>query len=337
MLANIKIIFIFSDASENGRFAAPVTTEQLRDKHDEAIPKKTRQNNNWAVSLWKEWAANRNQMVVTALEPGSPIPLNVTDVKDFSLLDYWLQRFIIEIRRKDGQPYPGNTLIQITSALQRHLRANSKFKDVNLFKTDDSTFIEFRKTLDARMKELIAMGIGVKKQSADPVTVEDEASFWNAGVFNMNTSEGLSNAVFFYNGKTFGFRGFQEHIDCQADQFELGYDNANKVNFVRFTPRVRKNAQGGLKQRNLNIEPISQYDQVSNSNSVYKIYEKYLNLIPRIGPFYRKPLGTVDENNNIRYSCGVISQNNIRQMLRRFLTKLMLTWMEEKLQITQPV
>ena len=89
-------------------------------------------------------------MLATALEPGFPIPLNVTDIKDFSLLDYWLQQFIIEIRRKDGQPYPGNTLIQISSALQRHLRANSIFKAVNFFKTDDSTFVEFRKTLDAR-------------------------------------------------------------------------------------------------------------------------------------------------------------------------------------------
>ena len=102
-------------------------------------------------------------MLATALEPGFPIPLNVTDIKDFSLLDYWLQRFIIEIRRKDGQPYPGYTLIQISSALQRHLRANSIFKDVNFFKTGDSTFVEFRKTLDARMKELVAMGVGVKK------------------------------------------------------------------------------------------------------------------------------------------------------------------------------
>ena len=109
------------------------------------VPKKTRQDNNWAVSLWKDGAANRNQMLAKALEPGFPIPLNVTDIKDFSLLDYWLQRFIIEIRRKDGQPYPGNTLIQKSSALQRHLRANTIFKDVNFFKTDDSTFAKMGK------------------------------------------------------------------------------------------------------------------------------------------------------------------------------------------------
>ena len=84
-------------------------------------------------------------MLAKALEPGFPIPLNVTDIKDFSLLDYWLQRFIIEIRIKDSQPYPGNTLIQISSALQRHLRANSIFKDVNFFKTDDSTFAKMGK------------------------------------------------------------------------------------------------------------------------------------------------------------------------------------------------
>ena len=88
-------------------------------------------------------------MLAKALEPGFPIPLNVTDIKDFSLLDYWLERFIIEIRRKDSQPYPGNTLIQISSALQRHLRANSIFKDVNFFKTDDSTFAKMGKKMQS--------------------------------------------------------------------------------------------------------------------------------------------------------------------------------------------
>ena len=76
------------------------------------------------------------KMLAKALEPGFPIPLNITDIKDFTLLDYWLQR---------SQPYPGNTLIQISSALQRHLRANSIFKDVNFFKTDDSTFAKMGK------------------------------------------------------------------------------------------------------------------------------------------------------------------------------------------------
>ena len=169
-------------------------------------------------------------------EPGFPISLEVREIRDFDLLEYWLQRFILEIRRKDGQPYPGDILIQIASGIQRHLRLTCNYKNLNLFKSDDSTFSDFRKLLDARMKDFVSMGIGVKKAPSDPIANDDEVSFWSTGVFNMNTSEGLSNACFYYNGKAFGFRGYQEHMDCQADQYELLYDHENKAKYVVYTP-----------------------------------------------------------------------------------------------------
>lgn len=233
-------------------------------------------------------------------------------------MDYWLQRFILEIRRKDGNFYPPNTLVQITSALQRYLRSDCDINDVNFFKEDDPTFAGFRKTLDARMKELTSQGIGVNTKKSDPVTKEDEHQLWASGVFNMHTADGLSKAVFFYNGKAFGFRGYQEHLDCQAEQFEIGYDFQNGRKYVKFIQRVRKNAQGGLKHKRINTEPIVHYDQVENPVSICKIYEKYLDLIPRKGPFYRKPLTGSDENNNLRFGAGTIPQNTLRQMLKRF-------------------
>ena len=304
--------------AKEGRFADPLTDFDVKQQQKNAIPMKTRKSNNWAVGLWKEWAENRNTKIQTTVEPGYPIPTTIGGFdKDYSLMDYWLQRFILEIRRKDGNPYPPNTLVQITSALQRYLRTDCDI-NVNFYKDDDPTFAGFRKTLDARMKDLTAQGIGIKTNKSDPVTKDDEHQLWASGVFNMDTSEGLSNAVFFYNGKAFGFRGYQEHLDCQADQFEVGYDFPNGRKYIKYTQRVRKNSQGGLKHRRINIEPIIHYDQVENPVSIYKIFEKYLNLIPRCGPFYRKPLAGVDANNNARFSAGTIPQNTLRQMLKKF-------------------
>ena len=57
-----EVFCTISGPSENGGFAAPISTEQLRSKHEEAIPNITRQNNSWAVSVWREWAYCRNKM-----------------------------------------------------------------------------------------------------------------------------------------------------------------------------------------------------------------------------------------------------------------------------------
>lgn len=79
------------------------------------------------------------------------------------------------------------------------------------------------------MKELTAEGIGVNKKRSDPVTRADEETFWDTGVFSFNTAEGLSNAVFYYNGKAFGFSGKKWHKNLDAEQYEIKTDPENKI------------------------------------------------------------------------------------------------------------
>lgn len=106
-----------------------------------AVPRKTRNQDRWSLTLWRE---HHNTMPETILEPGFPLPLDVAEIRDYVMLDYWLQRFVVEIRMKDGKPYPADTLIQICSGIQRYLRGFNQFKDINLYKSDVSTFADFR-------------------------------------------------------------------------------------------------------------------------------------------------------------------------------------------------
>lgn len=58
------------------------------------------------------------------------------------------------------------------------------------------------------------------------------------------------------------------------------------------------------------------YDQECSSDvSVYKIYETYLNLIPRTGNFYRKPL------NGVKFSAGNIPQRELKTMMKSLFQK----------------
>ncbi|CAH1242362.1 Hypp6618 [Branchiostoma lanceolatum] len=50
--------------------------------------------------------------------------------------------------------------------------------DMNFLGRKDSRFAEFRKALDARMKELAADGVGTERRQADPLTQEDEDKLW---------------------------------------------------------------------------------------------------------------------------------------------------------------
>jgi hypothetical protein len=46
-----------------------------------------------------------------------------------------------------------------------------------------------------------------------------EVKMCDTGVFSLKTASGLSNIIFFHNGKTFGFCGMEQHTSCAAEQF----------------------------------------------------------------------------------------------------------------------
>ena len=81
---------------------------------------------------WRNFAPESKE------DPNWPIP----DLKDGSKpqLDYWVARFLYEIRRKDKTPYPGNTLSNIAAGIQRHIINLLERRDINFFKKDDSFF-----------------------------------------------------------------------------------------------------------------------------------------------------------------------------------------------------
>ena len=86
-----------------------------------------------------------------------PIHLLVANNKQ---LDYWLNKFIIEVRRYDGQPFPPNTLY-------------------NIFK--DSAFSGSRRTLDGQMNILRSTRHGIQAKQAEPLTIDEEDQLWKGG------------------------------------------------------------------------------------------------------------------------------------------------------------
>ena len=72
-------------------------------------------------------------------------------------MNHYLGRFILETRKED----PPRSLYLISCGLLHHLR-DEKVYDKNLMDTKNLEFTEFRRVLDARMKELLKQGLGTK-------------------------------------------------------------------------------------------------------------------------------------------------------------------------------
>jgi len=115
------------------------------------IPLKSQDQNKWVGNIWHEWAQYRLQC--SSVDPEENEHKLLEDFCKMSkqAMNFWLGKFVFEVKRKDGRPYSPDTLYQICCALLQLLREVDR-ADVNILA--DPMFCQFRSTLDARIKEL---------------------------------------------------------------------------------------------------------------------------------------------------------------------------------------
>ncbi|KAL4227400.1 hypothetical protein ACF0H5_012843 [Mactra antiquata] len=65
------------------------------------VPVKTRKQNNWALTVYEQWATWRNQQASTLLGELGLVPFDLK-AEPLSKMNYWLSRFIVECRQKNS-------------------------------------------------------------------------------------------------------------------------------------------------------------------------------------------------------------------------------------------
>ena len=258
------------------------------------VPQKTQSQNKWAVNAWAAWAAWRNKMIESDRNSQySKVPSDIRECADKKEMGHWLSRFVIEIRRKDSKEYPYNSLYNMCCALQRHVNGEQRNCDIEFFNRKDAAFFRFYEALDSKMRELADKGIGIETRQADEITVEDEDKLWTTGVINVETAQGLSNGVFFYNEKLFGLRAMNEHKRMKVEMFEYLDDKPTGRRGIRFKGRLAKNWQGGLKHRKTLPKDVPHWHDPNNPRDIFVLYNTYLSLLPSKGEFYRRPINNL--------------------------------------------
>ena len=113
-----------SSTLNSGRYATPKTDQEILDARQNAIPKATQDDTKYCYKLFHEWSIARQD--ATNEKIGELCEMTDSEIQ------HWMTRFILEIRKRDGNEYSPNTLHHVTAGIMRHLRWNGR-PDIDFF------------------------------------------------------------------------------------------------------------------------------------------------------------------------------------------------------------
>ena len=155
------------------------------------VPKSTQKQTNWCLNLWTQWAEYRSKKLIDEAERQNLLSTDIKVMKK-SHIKFWLTMFIVEICRKDGKPYPPNTLHQIVCRIARALTKAGR-TEIDIF--NDPDFLLFQYTLDSLMKQLKSTG-NFEVTKAEVITEELDL-LWNKGLLGDYSPQVLLDTVLF--------------------------------------------------------------------------------------------------------------------------------------------
>lgn len=254
------------------RFKVPTTDDEMAVIGKGYVPQNTQKNTAWAVRVFFEWRTERNKIA-----SGDHCPEDLIDKPDVHKLNYWLLRFVTEVRKQDGLPYPPKTIHQILAVLQRRMLKNNpdalKFLD-----RSQTAFLELQRTCDTVYHDLHCQGIGATVRHTPMLSPDEESKLWSTGVLGCSTPKSLKRVVFFYFGKRFCIRGGEEQRQLGPSQFIRSED----PDCYTYTEHGSKNRSGGLAQLRMENKCVPCYAvQEKGPQCLVYLLDRYLSKLPQ--------------------------------------------------------
>ena len=258
-------------------FKAPLANNDLRELSNKTFSDDTMRKVRWARKMFREWRAHREE------SGGESIGCDLEDATTISekSLVFALCRFITEVKKINGEEYPGKTLYDIIICLQFHLECQGfSFKLIN-----GTLFRDVKFTLDNCMKARTAQGIGISIKQAQVLSATDEDYLWSLGFLGMSFPDQLLNTVVFAIGKGFALRAGQEHLALRAipfnSQLTFMRDPDGEI-YLRYTEDIGlKTNKGGLKHRRVMPKTVDLYSAINSERCPLVAILKYMSLLPK--------------------------------------------------------
>lgn len=252
------------------RFAR-FSDEEIARKIDDAVPQNTRRKEQWAVTIFNEWR-NERQNSILRNESGGLLVTTPIEEWNHSEWNYLLRRFVLEVRKKDGQKYNATSLKDLFGMLQHYVSFTLK-KDFSFWK--GPAFAEARQALDAAMKETVRDGNIPGQRASQPISGDIEMELWERGDLGTATPKQLLFTLIFYVGKNFALRGGTELHQLQYNKdIVLSTDvNGECLVFVECTANKTNNR--GLKMKRQCPREVRSYHTPGHERCLVCLYKMY--------------------------------------------------------------
>ena len=229
-------------------------------------------------------------------------------------LDDVLSTFIQQARKSNGDRYPGKTLYELVTSLQKHLEIKHRVTKV----LDKENFPSIYFALDASMKTSTELGVGLVIKQAQPVTPEQEVILWEKRLLGDDNPQNLQRALFFLLGINFALRGGKSHRDLTIRNFTVTTDETGR-RYLAYTEAVGKTRQGGIKDKKVKTHSARAYElkEANSKRCPVYIFEKYVRLCPQDAlekAFYLKPL--IKKTPELWYARVPVGHNTLSNMVK---------------------
>ena len=293
------------------RFRPPISEDELAEISKGFVPPNTKKNSDWGMRVFLEWRAQRNERV-----DDTKCPNDLLDrPAEPEVINQWLAKFVAEVRKMDGQPYPPKTIHQILAALQRTML--EKHPDAPRFMEKNNTaFRSLHRACDTVYRDLHSQGIGAVVRHTEIFTADEEERLWSTGVLGTDTPTKLQRAVFFTIGKRFCVRGGEEQRNLGPSQFRRDH------NCYVYTEHGSKNRSGGLAQLNVENKCVPCYPvPESGERCAVFLLDKYPNKLPSYAfeknVFYCRPKQfTPHDDKTPWFDCIPVGKNKLSSMVK---------------------
>jgi hypothetical protein len=137
----------------------------------------------WAIDLFRGWQLQRNEKAIANPAMNiSPIYVTLEEMTKDEI-NYSVSRFICEVKKMNGEEYPGETLHELVICIQLHFDLKGK----PLKFLSDPHYLQVKNTLDSLMQDRAKAGLGLRRKQAEIITLQEEELLWQKDVFGSKT------------------------------------------------------------------------------------------------------------------------------------------------------
>ena len=117
--------------TSSSRWGSPKSMVRLQQIREGGVPKSTKKQTDWSLSVWAQWASYRAMNLIEDDKQQYELDKTLLSMTEESFL-FWLPKFIAEVRKGDGGLYPPNSVYQICCGLSRALKSANRM-DIDIF------------------------------------------------------------------------------------------------------------------------------------------------------------------------------------------------------------